>query len=57
MREVLLFMSPDFIFNIGVIVCAACGGFAVIAAVILRLYKKRLDRRLDAEYGKRRVKK
>jgi len=47
-------MSPDFIFNIGVAVCSVCCASAVIAAVILRFYKKRLDSRLDAEYGKRR---
>jgi len=46
-------MSPDFIFNIGALICAASGVCAVIAAVILRGYKKRLDRRLDEEYGKR----
>jgi len=47
-------MSPDFIFNIGIAVCAACVFFAAAAAVIFMIYKKRLDSRLDAEYGKRR---
>jgi len=47
-------MSPDFIFNTGIVICVACCVSGIIAAVVLRLYKKRLDSRLDAEYGKRR---
>ena len=50
----MLTVSPDVIFATGVVICAACGLFAAAAAVVLRLYKKRLDSRLDAEYGKRR---
>jgi len=47
-------MAPDLIFNAGLIICGAVAAAAVISAIVLKTAKKRLDRRLDAEYGKRR---
>ncbi|MDR0491109.1 MAG: hypothetical protein LBH28_07705 [Oscillospiraceae bacterium] len=47
-------MSPDFIFYSGIVICGVAIVSAVIAVIILRLSKTRLNKRLDAEYGKRR---
>ena len=47
-------ITPDLIFNAGVVICAAAAVCAVSAVIILRIAKARLDKRLDAEYGKRR---
>ena len=47
-------MSPDLIFKAGLIICGAAAAAAVISVIVLSAAKKRLDRRLDAEYGKRR---
>ena len=47
-------MPPDLIVNAGAVICVASIICAVIAVVVLRLYKKYLDDLLDAEYGKRR---
>lgn len=47
-------MSPDLIFNTGIIICGAAVIFTIIAVIILRFLKTRLNRQLDSEYGKRR---
>jgi len=47
-------MSPDFIFNSGLIICGIAAISAIIAVIILRLSKIRLNKKFDAEYGKRR---
>jgi hypothetical protein len=47
-------MAPESVFNIGIIVCIASVAGAAIAAVMLRVSKARLNRRLEAEFGKRR---
>jgi hypothetical protein len=47
-------MSPDLILTIGIIICGAAVIGAAVSAVVLRLHKARLDKRLDSEYGKRR---
>ena len=47
-------MSPDLIFNSGIIICGVAVVGALIVAIILRLSKTRLNKQLDAEYGKRR---
>ena len=47
-------MSHNIIFAGGIIICgiAAVGG--IVAGLALRISKKRLNKQLDAEYGKRR---
>ena len=47
-------MPSDFIIYIGIAVCGTAVVGAVIAAVFLRLFKSRLNRQFDEEYGKRR---
>ena len=47
-------MFPDFVFNSGIVICGVAVVGAVIAAIMLRRSKARLNRQLDAEYGKRR---
>jgi len=47
-------MSPDFIFNGGLIICGAAVISSIIAIIILRLLKTQLNKKFDAEYGKRR---
>ena len=47
-------MTPDLIFNSGIVICGIAVVGAIIAAIVLRVFKVRLNRRLDAEYGKRR---
>lgn len=47
-------MTPELLFHIGVGVCATSAIGAVAAFIILRLSRSRLNKTLDAEYGKRR---
>ena len=47
-------MSHEFVYIIGVVVCCIAVAGALIAAIVLRLAKVRLNRQFDAEYGKRR---
>lgn len=47
-------MTPELLFTIGVVICITAAFGTVLAAIILRLSKRRLDKRLDEEYGKRR---
>ena len=46
-------MAPDLIFNSGIILCGVAVVGAVIAVIVLRFSKSRLNKQLDAEYGKR----
>ena len=45
-------MNPDLIFNGGIIICGVTAVCAVIAAIILRFLKARLNKQFDAEFGK-----
>lgn len=47
-------MFPELLFRIGIGVCVFAAVSAVPAIIVLQLFKKRLDQRLYAEYGKRR---
>lgn len=47
-------MTPEQIFHIGVVICGVAVVGALIAAILLRCFKARLNRQLDSEYGKRR---
>lgn len=47
-------MSPELLFNIGAGVCIISAIGAVAVIIVLRVYKTRLNKKLDAEYGKRR---
>ena len=47
-------MAPELIFNIGNVICGVSVISAIIATIILRMSKTRLNRQLDAEFGKRR---
>lgn len=47
-------MFPELLFHIGIGVCVFAAVGAVAAFTVFRLFKKRLDQRLNAEYGKRR---
>jgi hypothetical protein len=47
-------MSPELILNTGIVICCVAVAGAVITGIVLRLSRKRLNRQLDAEYGKRR---
>jgi len=47
-------MTAELIFNIGIIICGVAVASAIIATIILRISKVRLNKQLDAEYGKRR---
>lgn len=47
-------MSPKIIFYGGIVVCIVATIGALVAMIILRLSKTRINRQLDDEYGKRR---
>ena len=47
-------LAPDAIFNIGILICAASAGGAVITFVTLKLIKAKHEKQLDDEYGRRR---
>lgn len=47
-------MSPELLFNIGAGICIVSAVGAVAAVIALRISKSRLNKKLDAEYGKRR---
>lgn len=47
-------MPSELIINSGITICAGSVLCAMVAAVLLRRSKRRLDQKLDAEYGKRR---
>ena len=47
-------MTPELLYNTGIILCGAAVAVAVVAAVVLGLVRARLNKRLDAEFGKRR---
>ncbi|MCL1792338.1 MAG: hypothetical protein FWG34_00555 [Oscillospiraceae bacterium] len=47
-------MAPELIFYIGIFICCIAVMGAIIAIIFLHLFKVRLDKQLDAEYGKRR---
>ena len=46
-------MTPELIFKSGIVICVVAVVCAVLAAIVLRLMKLRLNKNLDAEYGKR----
>lgn len=47
-------MEPEFIFNAGIMICGIAVIFAVIAIILLRHLKIRLNQKFDFEFGKRR---
>lgn len=47
-------MFSELLFSIGTGICVVSAIGAVAAIIILRIYKGRLNKKLDAEYGKRR---
>ena len=54
MRGVISMIDPNYVVIGGLIICCLALICAVIAVVILRLAKARLNKRLDTEYGRRR---
>lgn len=47
-------MSPDLIFKLGVTISGIVVVIAIIIAIMLRVYKVKLNKKFDVEYGKRR---
>ena len=47
-------IQPDQLFHLGLIICGIGALFATTATIYLAISKKRLNRRLDQEFGKRR---
>lgn len=47
-------MFPELLFHIGIGVCVFAAVSAVAVTIVFRLFKKRLDQQLNAEYGERR---
>ena len=47
-------MTSDLIFSGGILICIATVVGTIVAAITLRFYKMRLNKRLDADFGKRR---
>lgn len=47
-------MSPEVLFYGGIVVCGITVMVSFIAGIVLRVFKLRLHKRLDVEYGKRR---
>jgi len=47
-------MAPELIFYIGLVTCGVAVAITTIAIVVFYFSKKSLNKRLDAEYGKRR---
>ena len=47
-------MTSEMIFNSGIIICGITVVGAVVAFITMRVYKTRLNKHLDVEFGKRR---
>ena len=47
-------MSPDSILNTGIVICAISVASTIVVVLLLRFVKKRLNKKFDLEYGKRR---
>lgn len=47
-------MPPDYILYSGIAVCGIAVIGAIIATILLRFFKMRINKQLDTEYGKRR---
>jgi len=47
-------MSPELVFYAGIAVSLVAVAIAIVAILVLRFSKVRLNKQLDAEYGKRR---
>lgn len=47
-------MESEMIFNLGILICVVAIAGAIITAIMLRIFKVRLNKQLDAEFGKRR---
>lgn len=47
-------MLPEIIFYSGIAICCITAIGAIIALIVLRFYKIRLNEKLDSEYGKQR---
>jgi len=47
-------MAPDSILNTGIVICVVSAAGTVVAVLLLRFARKRLNRKFDLEYGKRR---
>jgi uncharacterized iron-regulated membrane protein len=47
-------MPPDLIFTLGAALCGIALLLMIIMGLVMHISKKRLNKQLDAEYGKRR---
>ena len=47
-------MTPDLMFIIGIIICCTALAGTIVTVIILRIFKVRLEKQLNTEYGKRR---